>query len=56
MIGNIKKPTLFIQAMDDPVCGYESIPTDDEIRKNPNLALIKTAGGGHVGYYTNVLS
>lgn len=56
MIPNIKKPTLFIQSIDDPVCGYESIPTDDEIKRNPNVAMIKTSAGGHIGYFHNIFS
>ena len=38
------------------MCGDESIPKDSEILANKNVALIKTMGGGHIGYFTNIFS
>ena len=56
VLKDIKMPTLFIQASDDPVCGVESIPTDSEILDNKNVVLMVTNGGGHIGYFESIFS
>ncbi|XP_012559199.1 phospholipase ABHD3 isoform X1 [Hydra vulgaris] len=46
---NIKIPMLFLNAKDDPFSPGESIPLE-AIKNNPNMALILTDYGGHIGF------
>ena len=46
----IKVPSLFLSALDDPICSYETIPYF-EINSNPHTVLITTTFGGHLGWY-----
>mmetsp|Transcript_2987 Transcript_2987/g.3535 ORF Transcript_2987/g.3535 Transcript_2987/m.3535 type:complete len:166 (+) Transcript_2987:541-1038(+) len=58
---SISTPTLFINALDDPVCGKECIPynsfspTSSDLQNN-NIALLTTNGGGHVAHFTSIFS
>ena len=45
---DIVRPTLIINAMDDPFMTPEVIPSDDRISDNVTLELAD--GGGHVGF------
>ncbi|XP_057309633.1 phospholipase ABHD3-like isoform X2 [Hydractinia symbiolongicarpus] len=45
----IQIPMLFLNARDDPFAPEESIPLD-AIKKNPNMAIILTDYGGHIGF------
>ena len=57
VLHNIKAPTLFICALDDPICLKECIPFEHftklnsqnptSIKPNRNISLITTNGGGH---------
>ena len=53
-MSNIRIPTFFLNALDDPIVGnnlnYEAF------KDNPNIALGTTKHGGHVGYYENFFS
>ncbi|XP_066912050.1 phospholipase ABHD3-like isoform X2 [Clytia hemisphaerica] len=46
---HIKIPMLYLNARDDPFAPIESIPLDS-IKKNPNMAIILTDYGGHIGF------
>ncbi len=52
-LATIRRPTLLIQAIDDPV-----VPNDDqlwrEMSRNPSLTLTCTNGGGHVGFLSGI--
>ena len=48
-IPNIKVPTLFLTAMDDPMID-ETIIDFDSIKANENCVLATTKYGGHVGF------
>ena len=52
---NIKTKTLFISSLDDPFFGPDVIPYE-EFKKNENIYLIASPGGGHIGFYDSVLS
>ena len=45
----IKTPTLFLNALDDPIFDKKAIP-HEEFLKNDNIMLATTNGGGHIGY------
>jgi uncharacterized protein len=45
----ITVPTLFLSAVDDPICASETIPFY-EINSNPNTVLVTTSFGGHLGW------
>ena len=55
VIKNIKRPTLFMTALDDPICIKDCIDFDS-IRDNPNTILATSNYGGHMGYYENPFS
>jgi predicted alpha/beta-fold hydrolase len=46
---NIAVPTIFLNAIDDPVAHADCIPMET-LRKNPSTVLITTASGGHLGW------
>lgn len=46
---DITVPSLFLHALDDPVCPASTLPLD-EIRSNPSLTLVTTNQGGHLGW------
>lgn len=48
-VSSIRVPTLLVQAEDDPMIPFE-IFTGQEVRSNPNLTLIATPHGGHLGF------
>jgi predicted alpha/beta-fold hydrolase len=49
-IPSIKVPSLFLNAIDDPIIGERAI--DYEVFKaNPNVVLGTTRYGGHIGYH-----
>ena len=54
-IPGIKIPSLFLNALDDPIVSKETIPYS-VLESNPNCALGTTEYGGHLGYQTNFLS
>lgn len=47
VLADIARPTLLVNALDDPFCPI-SIPS--EARQNPHLWLLETPHGGHVGF------
>lgn len=49
---SIAIPTLFINALDDPISAIAAIAAD-EIHANPNLILAVTRAGGHLGWWTD---
>jgi len=54
-IHKIVTPTLFINAIDDPIIGTKCI--DYEVfKQNPNVAISTTKHGGHLGYSENFCS
>ena len=53
-VGSITVPTLFIHAADDPLAPVTSMP-HDAIRRRPNLSLLLTEHGGHVGFLDRTL-
>ena len=53
-IKNIRKPCLFMCALDDPIVGTKTI--DYEVfKQNENCVLSTTKHGGHIGYYETLL-
>ena len=52
-VQTIKTPTLMLKSEDDPVVGDKAI---DEVKilANPNMLLVKTKYGGHLGYYETI--
>ncbi len=50
-IQHIAVPTLIIHAKDDPFIPFAPFATK-ELQENPNIALLATAHGGHVGFLT----
>jgi len=42
-------PLLLINALDDPLVGPDLTPYD-KIARNPNIALVETTRGGHMGW------
>lgn len=55
VLKNFKTKTLFISSQDDPFFGPDVIPYD-EFKKNDNIFLMATSGGGHVGFYDSIFS
>lgn len=53
LIGRIRRPTLLVTAVDDPMVPGGSIPEDAE--KNPYLSWLVTQHGGHVGFLAGSL-
>ncbi|MBK24249.1 MAG: alpha/beta hydrolase [Halobacteriovorax sp.] len=49
LIGNIKVPTLILNAQNDPFLGENSYP-EQLARNNPNIFLETPKSGGHVGF------
>lgn len=45
----IAVPTLVVNAADDPVVGFKTLP-QEEARSNPNIFLAITRRGGHIGW------
>ena len=54
LLPNLKKPTLIVYAADDPLFAPAIIPDlQTAIARNPNIDLILTRYGGHVGYFSS---
>lgn len=51
---NIKVPTLFLNALDDPIFDKIAIPYQ-EFLQNDNIMLATTHGGGHIGYLKGIM-
>ena len=51
---SIQVPTLLLQAEDDPMIPF-GIFACDEVRSNPNLRLVATPHGGHLGFISRHL-
>ena len=49
---NIDVPVLCINSLDDPITPYQAIAYDD-IKLNPNIFLIVTDKGSHMGFISN---
>ena len=49
-IPSITTPTLFMNALDDPLIPEEAIDFES-IKNNPNCILATTRNGGHMAYY-----
>lgn len=54
-IPNIKTPTFFLMAKDDPIIGEKAIDMDT-CKANPYVLLGVTEKGGHLGYFHSVIS
>ena len=52
-LGSIRRPTLVIQAHDDPFLTPEALPAADELSSTVQLEV--TQGGGHVGFVSGRL-
>ena len=48
-IGDVAVPLLVVQAADDPIAVHDAVPRD-EIKNNPNVLLVETESGGHLGW------
>ena len=54
LLPNLEKPTLIIYAADDPLFDPTIIPDlQAASERNPNIDLILTRYGGHVGYLSS---
>lgn len=51
---NIRVPTLFMFALDDPIIGDKAIDYETCF-KNPNVMIATTKRGGHTGYFESVM-
>lgn len=49
-LAQIDQPLIILNAVDDPITGPEALPRA-ECAQNPNLALLATDRGGHIGWY-----
>ena len=47
---SIRTPFLAINALDDPIVGYESLPVL-EVKDNPYVLMLQTTKGGHVAWF-----
>ncbi|MDG2107508.1 MAG: hydrolase [Woeseiaceae bacterium] len=47
-LGDIERPTLIINSLDDPFMGPDVLPTADKLAKNVTLEIARK--GGHVGF------
>jgi len=54
MIHKIAIPTLFLNALDDPISAQDAIPYQ-KIKSNPNCILATTERGGHVAWIDGLL-
>lgn len=54
-IPDIKTPTLFLNALDDPLIPPLAVDFAS-IKANPNCVLATTRFGGHMGYFENCLT
>lgn len=54
MLRNIKTPTLFFNALDDPIFDKVAIPYS-EFLENDHIMLATTSGGGHIGFLHGVM-
>ncbi len=52
VLDRIRRPTLLINALDDPFCPFEAPPS---ARQNPLLEVLSTRQGGHVGFVAGSL-
>ncbi len=53
-VGTVEIPSILIQSRDDPMVPSASVPLDT-IGRKPNLSLVLTRRGGHVGFYDRAL-
>jgi hypothetical protein len=54
LLPNLKKPTLIVYAADDPLFDPAIVPDlQTASDRNPNIDLILTRYGGHVGYFSS---
>lgn len=49
----VQVPTMALSALDDPVVTSDCIP-HEEFKANPNLVLVETLRGGHIGWFTGM--
>ena len=54
-IPSIRIPTLFMNALDDPIVTHKCIDYD-VIKNNPNTVVGTTKHGGHIGYSSTAFS
>ena len=54
-IPQIKIPTFFMNALDDPIVNEKCIDFDS-FKSNPNIILGTTRIGGHLGYHESLFS
>lgn len=48
-LSRIRRPTLIIQAQDDPLVPFDSFP-HEAIKSNPHIIMLAPRSGGHVGF------
>ncbi|KAJ3109959.1 hypothetical protein HDU96_007038 [Phlyctochytrium bullatum] len=53
-VPDIRIPTLFLSALDDPIASYKTLPVF-EAKANPNIIIATTARGGHIGWYEGLV-
>lgn len=49
--GGLKIPFLCITAMNDPFVPHRVMPGEEMAQSNPNIFVVNTKGGGHIGYW-----
>lgn len=54
VIEHVRIPLLCINALDDPISRFHTIPID-EIKINPNIVLAATKHGGHLGWFEHTV-
>ena len=61
VLSDIAIPSLFIQALDDPVVWYyfsnnsENVIPYDECKMNPHIMIATHPRAGHLGFYTGII-
>ncbi|KAJ3097812.1 hypothetical protein HDU97_004548 [Phlyctochytrium planicorne] len=49
-VPDIRIPTLFFSALDDPIASYKTLPVYEALA-NPNVVIATTRRGGHIGWF-----
>lgn len=54
-LGVVRVPLLCINAEDDPISINLAMPSDDQVKANPNVIMCTTRSGGHLAFYESSL-
>jgi len=51
-LSKVKTPLLIINSKNDPLIPHYVNPTEEDVQENPNLFVIESKYGGHIGFWT----